>query len=107
MEKTNQLPTAEIPRTLYERMRALGIIGAADTRSYNVGASDYHNHVIQPWSIWLEYGLNPFDADIIKRVLRKKSGESRADEYRKIIHICQERLRQLAVSEEQGCGDEM
>lgn len=100
-------PTAEIPRTLYERLRALGIIDAADTRSFNVGASDYHSHVIQPWSIWLEYGLNPFDADIIKRVLRKKSGESRADEYRKIIHICQERLRQLAVSEEQGCGDEM
>lgn len=100
-------PTAEIPRTLYERLRALGIIDAADTRSFNVGTSDYHNHVIQPWSIWLEYGLNPFDADIIKRVLRKKFGESRADDYRKIIHICQERLRQLAVTDAQSYGDEM
>ena len=94
MSKPNT-PTAEIPRTLYERLRALGIIDAADTRSFNVGASDYHNHVIQPWSIWLEYQLNPFDADIIKRVLRKKQGENRADEYRKIIHIWQERSRQI------------
>ncbi|MGM9861654.1 MAG: hypothetical protein ACI30W_03580 [Muribaculaceae bacterium] len=100
-------PTAEIPRTLYERLVALGIIDAADTRSFNVGASDYSAHVIQPWSIWLDYCLNPFDADIIKRVLRKKCGESRADDYRKIIHICQERLRQLAVSDEQSHGDEM
>lgn len=99
MEK---LPTAEIPRTLYERLRALGIIDAADTRSFNVGASDYHKHVIQPWSIYLEYGLNPFDADIIKRVLRKKSGESRADDYRKIIHICQERMRQIENDESDG-----
>lgn len=100
--KMDKSPTAEIPRTLYERLRALGIIDAADTRSYNVGASDYHNHVIQPWSIWLEYGLNPFDADIIKRVLRKKSGEIRADDYRKIIHICQERLRQIESNESDG-----
>jgi hypothetical protein len=66
-----------------------------DTRSHNVGASDYAKHKIQPWDIWLEYDLNPFDADIIKRVLRKKSGEDRKTEYEKIIHICQERIRQI------------
>ena len=93
--ETNQSPTAEIPRELYDRLTRLGIITDSGIRHHNVGASDYAAHVIQPWSIWLEYGLNPFDADIIKRVLRKKSGESRADEYRKIIHICQERLRQI------------
>jgi hypothetical protein len=64
-------------------------------RSYNVGKSNYAKHKIQPWDIWLEYKLNPWDADIIKRVLRHKEGDSRQLDYEKIIHICQERIRQL------------
>ena len=61
-----------------------------DIRSHNVGNSDYSKHLIQPWDIWIEYKLNPFDADIIKRVLREKveSGmtrqESRKMDYMKI-----------------------
>ena len=72
-----------------------------DVRSYNVGNSDYSKHKIQPWTIWIEYGLNPFDADIVKRILRRKEEkgmtrrESRKLDYEKIIHICKERLRQL------------
>lgn len=66
-----------------------------DVRSHNVGASDYAKHNIQPWDIWLEYKLNPWDADIVKRVLRTKEGESRRLDYEKIIHICQERIRQI------------
>lgn len=66
-----------------------------DVRSYNVGGSDYAKHSIQPWDIWLEYQLNPWDADIVKRVLRTKSGESRRLDYEKIIHIAQERIRQI------------
>lgn len=65
-----------------------------DIRKYNVGASDYSQHKIQPWDIWLEYKLNPWDADIVKRVLRSKPGERRLD-YEKIIHLCQERIRQI------------
>ena len=64
------------------------------TRAYNVGNSDYAKYKIQPWAIWLEYQLNPWDADIVKRVLRTKEGERRLD-YEKIIHICQERIEQL------------
>lgn len=63
-------------------------------RNYNVGSSDYSERKIQPWDIWLEYNLNPWDADIIKRVLRRKPNERQLD-YEKIIHICQERIRQL------------
>ena len=66
-----------------------------DIRSYNIGNSDYSKHKIQPWDIWLEYNLNPWDADIIKRVLRNKEGESKIMDYEKIIHICKERIRQL------------
>ena len=70
-------------------------------RSHNVGNSDYSLHKIQPWDIWIEYRLNPFDADIVKRILRKKKEigltekEARKLDYQKIIHICQERIRQI------------
>lgn len=66
-----------------------------NVRSYNVGKSDYAKHSIQPWDIWKEYNLNPWDADIVKRVLRTKEGEDRKLDYEKIIHICKERIRQL------------
>lgn len=67
----------------------------SNVRDYNIGKSDYAKHKIQPWDIWLEYNLNPWDADIIKRVLRTKEGEGRKLDYEKIIHVCQERIRQL------------
>lgn len=71
-----------------------------DTRAYNVGESNYSNFRIQPWDIWLEYKLNPWDADIIKRVLREKKGQSRKLDYEKIIHVCKERIRQIEESNE-------
>lgn len=66
-----------------------------DVRSYNVGSSDYAKHDIQPWDIWLSYDLNPWDADIVKRVLRTKETDGRRLDYEKIIHICKERIRQI------------
>lgn len=70
-----------------------------NVRDYNVGKSDYAKHTIQPWDIILEYGLNYWDGDIIKRVLRTKEGESRRLDYEKIIHICKERIRQIDINE--------
>lgn len=85
----------EISDELYDKLKYLGII-TNDIRSYNVGNSNYSDHVIQPWSIWLDYPeLTSFDHDIIKRVLRNKIGENRETDYLKIIHICKERIRQL------------
>lgn len=67
-----------------------------NVQSYNVGKSDYSKHVIQPWDIWKEYNLNPWDADIVKRVLRTKEGEPRTVDYEKIIHICKYRIAELS-----------
>lgn len=67
-----------------------------DVQSYNVGKSDYSKHTIQPWDIWKEYNLNPWDADIVKRVLRSKEGEERTLDYEKIIHICRYRIAELS-----------
>lgn len=87
----------EIDDKLYADLVYIGIINIDENnvRNHNVGTSDYAVHIIQPWSIWLDYHLNPWDADIIKRVLRNKLGESRKQDYEKIIHICQERIRQI------------
>ena len=89
-----------------------------NVQSYNVGKSDYSKHAIQPWDIWKEYNLNPWDADIVKRVLRSKEGEERTLDYEKIIHICKYRIAELSkevlketkvttpVEEEKPVGDE-
>lgn len=90
-----------ISKLLYDRLCKLGIIDNTGIRDHNVGTSDYSNHLIQPWSIWIDYNLNAFDADIIKRILRTKTYEgkteieSRIEDYNKILHICNERIRQL------------
>lgn len=67
-----------------------------NVQSYNVGKSDYAKHAIQPWDIWKEYNLNPWDADIVKRVLRSKEGEARTLDYEKIIHICKYCIAELS-----------
>ena len=78
----------------YKALMRLGILDTS-VRSYNRGASDYSRHIIQPWTIWQDYNLNPLDADIVKRILRTKQGDSRRLDYEKIIHICEERIRQI------------
>ena len=84
----------EIDNESYKRLKIRGLL-PNEVRDHNVGASDYSAHVIQPWSIWIDYALNPWDADIVKRVLRSKQGEDRKQDYQKIIHICEERIRQI------------
>ena len=89
----------EINDKLYAKLKELGIINeGSNVRNYNIGTSDYSTHVIQPWSIWIDYNLNPFDADIVKRILRTKENTPRKEDYEKIIHICQERIRQIETS---------
>lgn len=87
----------EINDELYQKLYYLGIINDSqdNIRRNNVGASDYSKHIIQPWSVWLDWNLNPWDADIVKRICRHKDGEDDKIKYEKIIHICKERLRQI------------
>lgn len=95
-QEANNQPkeTKEIPIELYNTLDYLGLLPNS-VRDHNIGESDYSKHLIQPWTIWLSYNLNPWDADIVKRVLRDKSTDPRIQDYEKIIHICQERIRQL------------
>ena len=99
--------TIPIGENLYRSFERLGLI-PNEVRKGHVGQSNYSQHIIQPWSIWLDYNLNAWDADIVKRVLRTKTEpgltekESRKLDYEKIIHICNERIRQLDLEPEVG-----
>lgn len=85
------------------KLMYLGVLSTnrESCRNYNIGKSNYSKHVIQPWAIWQDYELNPWDADIVKRILRTKveegmtETEARIMDYEKIIHIANERIRQL------------
>ena len=95
----------EISDELYAKLEYLGII-QNEVRSHNVGKSNYSQKTIQPWTAWLDYPeLTPWDYDIIKRVLRIKeeegmsANEARKMDYEKIIHNCQERIRQIDIEE--------
>ena len=90
-----------IDNELYNKLNFLGLI-PNDVRKDNVGKSNYSKHLIQPWSIWLDYPeLTSWDHDMIKRILRTKEEEGMSEtearimDYEKIKHICDERIRQL------------
>lgn len=93
-EPTQEANSRLLDDDTYQALRRLGILDTS-VRAYNRGTSDYSRHIIQPWAIWQEYQLNPWDADIVKRILRTKQGDSRRLDYEKIIHICEERIRQI------------
>lgn len=104
MEPVTQLEAVHvvpISTDLFNKLNRLGLI-PNDVRSGHVGKSDYSKHIIQPWSIWIDYELDPWDADIVKRVLRTKEEpgmstvEARIMDYDKIEHICREKKRQLS-----------
>ena len=72
-----------------------------EVRNHNIGTSDYSSLGLQPWDVWLAWKLNPWDADIIKRIARTKTEpgmtwqESRKQDYLKIIHVARECIRQI------------
>lgn len=66
---------------------------------FNVGKSNYSQMKLQPWEIFEAHQhLNYWEADIIKRLLRTKKGDSRLLDYEKIVHIAQH----LVTLEKQG-----
>ena len=98
----------QISARLYKELERLGIIDNSGVRNDNAGTSDYSKHFIQPWTIWIDYPeLNSWDHDIVKRILRQKvdagytASEQRKLDYKKIIHDCEECIRQIEVTEKQ------
>ena len=55
-----------------------------NARKMNIGESDYSKHEIQPWDIIEEYGLDFWEGNALKYLLRKKN--SRKEDLQKAIH---------------------
>ena len=99
-EELQKIIEANIP--VIEELVYLGVIKEEGScRDINIGQSNYAEQLLQPWAIWLSHHLDPWDADIIKRILRTKVDagyspeEQRILDYEKIKHICDEKIRQL------------
>lgn len=61
------------------------------TRDEQVGGNHYRQFKIQPWEIWEEYGLDAWQANTLKYLLRagRKEGVKASQDYRKAIHYLQ------------------
>lgn len=62
---------------------------------HNIGKSDYADKSIQPWEVWDAWDLDPWDADIVKRIARNKEGEDPVLDYHKIKHICDHQIHRI------------
>lgn len=89
-----------IPTELYNQLNYLGLI-PSNVRATNVGKSDYATKLIQPWSIFLDNPeLNYMECDLIKRIIRTKSTDTRKQDLIKCQHIIDELIRQIDVKEQ-------
>ena len=76
------------------------MIDVHEVRNVVEGSSDYNKHRYQIWDIWIKFKINnPFDGDLVKRTLRIKQTDPRILDYKKMVHICSERIRQFVNGE--------
>jgi len=68
----------------------------AQTRKKQVGGRHYADFAIQPWDIILVYGLNFWEGNALKYLLRRKGG-SRKQDLEKARHYIDELIRQEAA----------
>ncbi len=71
---------------------AVPLMDAAE-RAKQVGGSHYSSHRIQPWDVILVYGLNYWEGNAIKYILRRK-GDARLQDLEKARHYLDECIRQ-------------
>lgn len=91
---------SEISTELYNQLDYLGFI-PSDVRSTHVGQSDYSSKLIQPWSIFLDNPeLNYMECDVIKRILRTNTRDTRKQDLTKCKHIIDELIRQIDTKEQ-------
>lgn len=76
------------------------MIDVNQVRNVVEGSSDYNKHRYQIWDIWIKFRINNgFDCDLTKRTLRTKQTDPRILDYKKMVHICSERIRQFQNNE--------
>jgi len=77
------------PKEVFEAEEAQ----ASAVKEKQVGGNHYRDHKIQPWDIIDEYGLNFYEGNILKYLLRKKG--SRVEDIGKLIHYAEKELSNL------------
>lgn len=65
----------------------------AETRKKQIGGTHYADFPIQPWDIILVYGLNFWEGNALKYLLRRKGAERKQD-LEKARHYIDELIRQ-------------
>lgn len=71
-------------------------------RNKQVGGSHYCKHKIQPWDIVEEYGLDFWEGNALKYLLRRKLGTPREMDLRKALHYIEKCLERAALVDEGG-----
>jgi hypothetical protein len=65
------------------------IIRDESPAKYQVGG-DHYLKDIQPWDIWRAYALDPWEANAVKYILRRKPGVSRVQDLMKARHYIEQ-----------------
>lgn len=60
--------------------------GRSGALSRQVDGDHYQGAGIQPWDIWEAYNLDPWEANALKYLLRRKKGVARLTDLRKLAH---------------------
>lgn len=75
-------------------------------RSYQVGGDHYSRHTIQPFDIIDEYGLNFYEGNALKYLLRKKKGANRGMDLEKAKHYIEILIEKYWDGEKQDGGSQ-
>lgn len=62
----------------------------SNTRTFNIGTSDYCEHEIQCWDIVWGHKLTYYEGVMLGYLLRNKDGEDKITEYQKLVHNAME-----------------
>lgn len=74
---------------------------APRARDRQVGGDHYRGRAMQPWDIIDAWGLDFYEGNALKYLLRRKQGTPREDDLRKAIHYLERALERLG----EPCGE--
>ena len=69
------------------------------TRTRQVGGDHYVSHTIQPWDVIEVYGLDFWEGNALKYLLRDKPDTDRVQDLNKAIHYLEKCIERLETAE--------
>ena len=77
-----------------------GDYGRIDEASgYQIGGSHYLGHAHQPWDIIQDWGLDFWEGNALKYLLRRKPGTARSEDLRKAMHYLERACERAEAAE--------